>query len=124
MTQRLPEESKAVPSGAHNPVDEAGELVHMLPVKSLWPMTRLAASPSENGALNSRTLLLNGPPLLKPSVTHRLPEESNEMAFRPSNCVAEAGEKAQFTVVKSFSPMTRLAASPVENGAAYSRTLQ
>ena len=67
-TQRLPLESNARPIGLFSPVEVVAAA---LVVKLDWPITRLAASPVETGALYSKTLLLAS------SETQRLPLESN-----------------------------------------------
>src|ERR1700722_15052967 len=106
---RLPLESNVSASGASTPV-EVGTV--LLFVKVFWPITRVAAAWVEKGAAYSRTLC--------PSATQRLPLESNATelgAFSPFLLTSS------LTVVKLGSPMTRLAASWVEKGAVYSRTL-
>ena len=71
-------------------------------VKFDWPITRLAASPVERGALNSNILLL------LVSVTQRFPLESNA---RLSGAVSPVDVVAKAFVVKLDWPITRLAAS-------------
>jgi hypothetical protein len=71
-------------------------------VKFDWPITRLAASPVESGALNSSTLLL------AVSVTQRSPLESNA---RLSGAVSPVDVVAKAFVVKLDWPITRLAAA-------------
>lgn len=84
-------------------------------------MTRLAAWPVVNPEpfINSRTLSLAS------SVTQRLPEESKATAEGAHSVVGEGVEEdpLQFSESKSVCPRTTLAASPVVNGARYSRTL-
>jgi hypothetical protein len=67
----------------------------------------------ENGDLNSRTLLL------PESVTQRFPLGSNATSVGPKS--APDGEVSP-DPVRLVWPITRLAASPVEKGGAYSRT--
>ena len=70
-TQRFPLESNAMPVGPNRP--PAGE-ESPDPVRLVWPITRLAASPVVKGGLYSRTRLL----LL--STTQRSPLESKATA--------------------------------------------
>jgi hypothetical protein len=67
-TQRSPLESNVRASGASTPVEVVTVLLF---VKVFCPITRLAASWVENGAVYSRTLSL------RRSATQRLPLESN-----------------------------------------------
>src|SRR5271157_178263 len=111
-THRLPAESKAIPLGLLRPVEFVA--AYEFDVKSGCPITRLAASPVENGAVYSTTLSL------EESTAQRLPLESNASAFgvfNPTEVVPEASD------LKSGWPITRLAASWVASGAMYSRIL-
>jgi hypothetical protein len=54
-TQRLPDESKATPTGPSSPV---AVVKRLLVVKLFWPITREADSPVLNEGVYSRTLLL------------------------------------------------------------------
>jgi hypothetical protein len=111
-TQRSPLESKATELGAFSPALVTSSLDT---VKLPAPITSVAASWVENGAMYSRTLPL------RRSATQRLPLESNA---RPEGLLSDE----EFVTVLSLAvkldwPITRLAASPVESGALYSRTL-
>src|ERR1700719_394105 len=70
-THRFPLGSNARPVGPNSPPD--GE-VSVVPVRLVWPITQLAASPVEKGGSNSRTLLL------LVSETHTSPLESKATA--------------------------------------------
>jgi hypothetical protein len=115
-TQRLPEESNAKPDGPQSPLCV---VEHVLVVKLDWPITSDALSPLEKGGLNSSIRLL------KSSVAHRLPEESNatpEDKTPPKDkqsplCVVE-----HVLVVKFGWPITSDALSPIEKGGVNSRT--
>src|SRR5579864_4611812 len=110
-TQRLPDESNAMPAGAFSAVCDRPGLV---PVEGfVWPMAMDAASPFVNGVLYSSTRLLAW------SAIQRLPDGSNPMPlglFSPVWVVAEP------LFAKFDWPITVDAASPVESGAANSST--
>src|SRR5271170_8374905 len=95
-TQRFPLGSKAIPVGPNSPPD--GE-VSPDPVRLVWPITRLAASPVENGGAYSRTRLL----LL--STAQRSPLESKATAVGLPIAVGLGGWPATTVVVLGW-PMT------------------
>ncbi|SHO44742.1 hypothetical protein NSIN_20424 [Nitrosotalea sinensis] len=73
-------------------------------VKFGWPITVVAASPLENGAVYSNTLLLPS------SATHKLPDESNARPIGEFSLVA-LGVKS--FVVKLDWPITVVALCPL-----------
>src|SRR3989442_929602 len=77
------------------------------------PITTVAASPVVIGAAYSSTRLLFG------SATQRFPAESNEI---PNGLLSVVAVVPDVPVVKVPCPTTRVAASPVVIGAAYSST--
>ena len=98
-TQRLPEESKAIPVGKQRLLALAPPRSQFPVLRLAWPRTSEAASPVVNGGVYSRIRLLSE------SATQRLPEESKAS---PVGMVSPAGEAAFMSVVKDDWPRTRV----------------
>src|SRR5262249_34194505 len=109
-TKRCPWLSKPIPRGF---VRLTGRVPVEGEVKFGAPITRLAASPLENGAVNCSTRPFPA------STSHKFPEASNVI---PQGWLIPAAPAPCAVVLKSGWPNTVIGDSPALNGGANSRT--